>query len=48
MQIVVDAGIGMLRSVVVAPSSFKISVDDHSSKTSLSVEYYRHAEKGRE
>src|SRR5690349_5272327 len=32
MQIVVDAGIGMLGSVVVAPSSFKTFVDDHSSK----------------
>ena len=47
MQIVVDAGIGMLGSVVVAPSSFRISVDDHSSKNQpVPVEYYRHARKG--
>jgi len=29
MQVVMDAGVGMLGSAVVFPSSFKISVDGH-------------------
>lgn len=30
MQIVMDAGVGMLGSVVVLPSSLRIAVDGHS------------------